>query len=117
MMRNSFISIGKSILLICFLMAMFENSSATSYYVDAQKGNDNNTGESPKSPWKTLDKVSKHSFLPGDQINFKAGQIFKGTLIISTSGAEGKPIIYTSFGGKVPAVIDGEGTTLRCIQL
>jgi hypothetical protein len=80
-----------------------------SYYVDAIKGSDNNNGFALSSAWKTIEKVSNTSFKPGDIISFKSGQQFIGVLSISSSGSNGAPIIYTSYGGSEPAIIDGNG--------
>jgi hypothetical protein len=83
--------------------------SAKKYFVDALQGNDGNSGTDMTTPWKSLSKVSAFPFQPGDEISFKSGQKFTGTLTVSSSGKEGEPIIYTSYGGKEPATIDGDG--------
>lgn len=82
------------------------------YYVDALKGNDNNSGLSPTSAWRTLEKVSNGAFKPGDKILLKTGQRFTGVLTISSSGSEGAPIVYSTYGGSVPAIIDGHGDSV-----
>jgi hypothetical protein len=87
---------------VCLIIA--EAAYCEKYYVDAVNGDNNNSGISATSAWKTLDKVSNSSFKPGDKILFRAGQVFKGTLIVS-SGAIGKPLIYESYGSGNPAVI------------
>ena len=38
-----------------------EDLGANSYYVDSQNGDDNNSGTSENTPWKTLEKVSSMS--------------------------------------------------------
>ena len=43
-------------------------SGGTTYYVDSTIGDDSNSGTSPETPWKTLDKVTATTFLPGDTI-------------------------------------------------
>ncbi|NIU55196.1 MAG: hypothetical protein GWN67_01950, partial [Phycisphaerae bacterium] len=60
-----------------------EDSGANSYYVDSQNGDDNNTGTSEDSPWKTLDKVSSMTFQPGDNIYFKRGSSYEGSVTIN----------------------------------
>jgi hypothetical protein len=82
---------------------------AQHYYVDAVTGNDRNNGLSPAKAWKTLAKVSRFQFKPGSVIAFKSGQCFMGILNISSSGQAGKPIVYTTYGGDEPAIIDGNG--------
>lgn len=53
-------------------------SGGTTYYVDSTIGDDSNSGTSPETPWKTLDKVTATTFLPGDTILLKSGSIWNG---------------------------------------
>lgn len=76
------------------------------YYVDATNGNDGNGGMSVISPWKTIGKVNSYSFQPGDSILFKRGEIWRDSLIPSSSGANGKHITFGSYGsGDKPKLI------------
>ena len=63
-------------------------ASGTTYYVDPD-GNDDNSGTSPTSAWKTLAKVDSTTFRPGDQILFKSGGSWIGTLQPKGSGSAG----------------------------
>lgn len=72
--------------------------SAENYYVDAVNGSDANPGTSPQKAWKTVNKVNETTFSPGDVIHFRAGQIWRESLRCQ-SGAENKPLTYTSYGG------------------
>ena len=81
---------------VLFLFSSF--ISAQTYYVDASKGNDNNSGTSILVPWQSLDKVSNQQFYPGDNILFKAGEQWTGSLTLSSSGAKDLPITYGSYG-------------------
>ncbi|MDA3731819.1 S-layer homology domain-containing protein [Niameybacter massiliensis] len=47
----------------------------TTYYV-SNAGDDNNDGTTPQTPWATVEKVNEQVFLPGDQILFKAGDVW-----------------------------------------
>ena len=63
---------------ITFLVIILFTSliaAQTTYYVSFSQGNDNNTGTSPGSAWRTLARVdaSWNSFNPGDSILFKRG--------------------------------------------
>jgi len=91
---------------ICLLLA--KSGYCEKYYLDALEGNNNNSGRSGSSAWKTLDKVSTSILQPGDKVLFRAGQVFKGILLIS-SGTAGKPIVYESYGSGNPAILDGNG--------
>lgn len=68
-----------------------------SYFV-SNSGNDSNNGLTEQTPWKTIQKVSGFTFAPGDEIKFKGGETFYGSLTINQSGLENKLITYTSYG-------------------
>jgi hypothetical protein len=59
--------------------------SAT-YYVDATNGRDTNNGTSELTPWKTIAKVNASNFNPGAQISFKRWEIWRGQLIVPSTG-------------------------------
>ncbi|MDQ3194136.1 MAG: right-handed parallel beta-helix repeat-containing protein, partial [Bacteroidota bacterium] len=76
------------------------------YYVSAT-GNDNNLGLTPSTPWQSISKVNSMMilFLPGDQILFKRGDKFYGTLTVDKSGLAGIDIIFGSYGtGELPMI-------------
>ncbi|MEO5947217.1 MAG: hypothetical protein ABIP79_10415 [Chitinophagaceae bacterium] len=102
-------SIQKRVFFFSILLTLVSSAVGRDYYVDAMNGSDNNNGISAKTAWKSLDKVSNAIYLPGDKISFKSGQRFEGMLTISSSGKEGLPLTFTTFGGKEPAIIDGKG--------
>jgi hypothetical protein len=82
----------------------------TSYYVDANLGNDSNNGLSAATPWRSLSKVNSTTFSPGDQILFKSGASWSGQLWPKGSGTSGNPIIINSYGGTSKPVINGNVT-------
>jgi hypothetical protein len=86
------------------------------YYVDAERGSDNSAGTSPRTAWKSIQRVNRTVYTVGDQVLFAAGQTFPGTLKFdrAQNGAPDKPILISSFG-KGRARIDGgtaDGFTL-----
>jgi hypothetical protein len=85
------------------------NSTGNVYYVDTA-GNDSNNGLSTSTPWKTLAKVTATTFHPGDQILFKAGETWSGTLTLVGSGSSGLPIIINMYGTGSRPCINGPGT-------
>ena len=90
---------------------------AKTYYVDAETGNDSNSGTSPKKAWASLKKVNSKTFKPGDNILFKAGTSYDGQLEPKGSGSKNKPIIIDRYGkGKKPA-IHGKGWKLHTVLL
>lgn len=81
------------------------NYTGTTYYVDSEDGHDDNDGKSEEYPWKSLEKVNKTTFAPGDIIRFKRGGIWRGQLSLRLTGEEGKPIVFTSYGdGNKPII-------------
>lgn len=93
------------IVLLAFL-SLCHFSFATNYYV-AANGNDNNSGTSPSSPWKTINKVNSFTFKPGDQILFNRGDEFYGGIVVKQSGTAGAPITYGAYGSGTKPVITG----------
>ena len=81
----------------------------TVYYVDAAAGDDTNSGTSTSAAWQTLDQVNATTFQPGDEIRFKAGGVWTGTLHPKGSGAEGAPIQIDRYGDGPKPLIAGDG--------
>lgn len=86
----------------------FVSASGTTYYVSAA-GNDANNGTSTATPWKTLTKVNNVNFTAGDQILFKAGDVWSGKLVINDSGSSGNPIKVGVYGTGSRPLINGSG--------
>lgn len=96
------------------LMAAAPMAHAATYYVDAQHGNDRNSGLSSASAWRTLDKVAqesgnrklrKNGFAAGDQILFRRGQTFQSSSypIIRVAGTANSPVVLDAWGeGEMP---------------
>jgi hypothetical protein len=83
-----------------------------SYYFNAQDGQDNHDGTSPKSAFKSLFKIADINIYPGDSILLASGVTFKGTLILKNiSGTYAKPIVVSTyaFNGDEKAKIDAKG--------
>lgn len=88
--------------ILCVLTGLL---SASTYYVSSSAGNDAYSGLQPDSSWKTLDKVNTFTFRAGDSILFKCNESWRGQLL-PQSGADGYPIVYSSFGqGEKPLLI------------
>ena len=97
-------SIKKKIGFLVLFSLFLTNTFATNYYVDPSSPVAIANG-TITNPFKTLTQVNTAilSFLPGDTLFFKRGQSFSGKIIVSTSGTELKPIVYTSYGlGAMP---------------
>ena len=85
-------------------------SAGTIYHVDALAGDDA-ADASAAAPWRSLERVNKQDFGPGDTILFKAGGRWHGQLRPQGSGAEGRPIRIDRYGeGPLPVIDMGEAT-------
>jgi len=82
------------------------STKAETYYVSSSTGDDSNPGTSLEFPWKTLDKVNSQSFSPGDQVLFKRGDRWAGTILVRNSGTSGSSVLYGSYGsGSSPVLV------------
>ena len=72
---------------------------ATIYYV-SPSGNDNSSGLSPATAWKTIAKVNSIIIQPGNTILFEGGQIFSGGIYIDNNDANdtSKIVTISSYG-------------------
>lgn len=70
-------------------------ASASTFYVDARKGQDTNAG-SRDTPWKTIQKAVD-SLAPGDTVLVAAGS-YPERIHLTRSGAAGRPITYQASG-------------------
>jgi hypothetical protein len=84
--------------------------SAT-YYVDNKDGDDNKSGLSVSSAWKTLHKVNIYLFKSGDTVSIKANTRY----MITEPLASKSNITFNSYGSGARPVIDG-GSDCNCIN-
>ncbi|CAM2815499.1 hypothetical protein [Rariglobus hedericola] len=79
--KSLFFLLRKSLLPAALFTAFFAaDASATNYYVDSQSGNNANNGTSTSTPWQTLTNVNATMFAAGDNVYFKRGGVWNGTL-------------------------------------
>lgn len=84
-------------------------SSARSFYVTVS-GSDSNSGRSPAKPWRTVSRVNRARLRPRDVVLFHGRQTFTdSTLMPNSSGARGRPITFTSYGGGRARISDAKG--------
>lgn len=81
-----------------FLGAAVTSEASETYYVDSVEGRDQNDGISANRAWKSLRRIQKANFNPGDTIRFKRGSEFRGMLTIRDSGQSGRYITLTDYG-------------------
>jgi hypothetical protein len=84
---------------------------ATTYYVDAAKGDDANPGTAIGAPWKTLYKANA-ALSPGDTCIVRAG-VYAGTQIApAKSGTPDALITYAAYEGETPEVTGGKSGSI-----
>ncbi len=94
-----------------FCMLGITPVNATVYYV-SNSGSDSNSGTSSATAWLSLSKVNSFAFRAGDQILFKRGDQWEGTITVNASGASGNPIVYGAYGsGDNPKIYGSEEIT------
>ncbi|MBJ6724265.1 dockerin type I repeat-containing protein [Geomesophilobacter sediminis] len=91
----------RKMIVILLIMLMPGGALGTTYYVSTS-GDDGNDGISPATPWKSLFKLNRTLFLPGDTILFKRGDVWSGAdmapIIPASSGTAGNPITWGAYG-------------------
>ncbi|MEO6695060.1 MAG: right-handed parallel beta-helix repeat-containing protein, partial [Ignavibacteria bacterium] len=104
-----FYKINTPILIVLMTFAIAINLQAATYYV-ALNGSDSNNGLSTSNPWKTITKVNSmmSTFNGGDQILFKKGDKFLGSVAVTKSGTTGNNILFGNYGTGNNPVITGE---------
>ncbi len=85
--------------------------TGTTYFIDANSGNDHNKGISSEKPWKSLTKVNSIIFNAGDKILFKAGCTWTGMLSPKGKGIKDNPILIDMYGSDGKPVIAAHGQT------
>lgn len=98
----------KRLLLLSFLLLLFSQTFAVTYYVSAV-GNDANAGTSTAAPWKTIAKLNAQigSLKPGDNVLFRRGDVFTGQIILTVNGGANNPITFGAYGTGTDPVISG----------
>ena len=115
-MKSTYRKIAKRTLLFILLVHFAGLSFAATYYV-SNAGNDTNSGLTEALAWKTLAKVNAATFVAGDNILFKKGDSFYGSLTIKNSGAAGKPITFGAYGVGANPIVTGFTTVASWINL
>ena len=91
---------------IILFFAYSSIASATTYYV-SNNGDDKDDGLLPGTSWRTISKVNGRTFIPGDSILFKKGDVWRETLTIPSSGISENYIYFGYYGtsGAKPKIL------------
>lgn len=82
---------------------------AADYHVDSRSGVDEANGRTEATAWRTLDRVNRATFQPGDRLRFRAGSVWSGQLVIAARGEPERPIRFYAFGSGPRPRIDTAG--------
>ncbi|WP_194774680.1 Ig-like domain-containing protein [Pararhodonellum marinum] len=98
------------LLLLMIGLVLHQTIFAASYYFSDLSGNDSRSAaeaQNPDTPWKSIDKLNAifNSLQPGDQILFKRGETFYGSIRMSKSGTNGAPIVFSAYGSGAKPII------------
>jgi hypothetical protein len=88
------------------LLLVAAAASAETYHVDCAAGSDGADGTAATRAWKTLEKPSAITFVPGDAVLLRRGTRCSGTLWPKGSGTARRPIRVGSYGDGPRPVID-----------
>lgn len=95
----------KTKLIFIFLLLSSINLLSKTYYIDSEKGDDNNSGFSPSDALKNFSSLILNKLSPGDSVLFKKGCHWNETISISVKGYNDDPISFSSYGtGHLPTI-------------
>jgi hypothetical protein len=97
------------IALLSVILVHTPSLTASNYYVSSSTGSDNlfTDGKTAATAWKTISRVNRMTFLPGDSILFRKGDLWRETLKVPSSGNSGSYITFGSYGSGADPIIYG----------
>ena len=107
-------TIKTATLAVLLLILAYACSGPVTYYISAD-GDDSNSGRSEGKAWQTIEKVNRLDLAPGDQVRFRGGDAFDGTILLTAedSGNESSRVVISSFGEGIALIRGGEAEGLR----
>ncbi|MBO0949235.1 PA14 domain-containing protein [Fibrella forsythiae] len=97
-MKKRFLFSVQNLLFSAALLGLAVGAYAQTTYYVSSTGANSNDGRSEATPFQTLDRVNSVTLRPGDQVLFRRGDTFRGTLQIRQSGTSAQPIIIDAYG-------------------
>ncbi|WP_086503372.1 Ig-like domain-containing protein, partial [Algoriphagus ratkowskyi] len=98
--------------LFSFFFIFCYDAFPSTYYFSSSFGDDSHSNiqaQNQNTPWRSIQKLNSvfSTLQPGDNIMFRNGDTFHGTLIINKSGSSGAPISFGSYGSGENPVLTG----------
>lgn len=96
------------IMAVCLATGTFcaARTTPATFYVNDEKGDDTAAGTAESAAWRSLEKVNAVELIPGDQVRFKRGGLWRGQLV-PQSGSNGVPIVYGAYGTGAKPILQG----------
>jgi hypothetical protein len=101
----------KLIAVIAFICLSALAAGAKTYYVDAGRGDDANSGASATEAWRSLDRANA-ALLPGDTCLIRGGVYADSQIAPARSGDPGAPITYAAYQGERPEITGGRSGSI-----
>lgn len=112
---------NRLLVLLIYFSVTISCSPDNQFYIDSVKGDDSNSGHTPRKAWKSIQRANQQQFKPGDNLYFSGTEELSGTLQLDSadSGTEGEPLTITSLNAK--STINGGDScaiiSYRCTNL
>ncbi len=91
---------------------------AQTFYVSSSQGNDNNSGLSSSSPWKSFKNLKTQLLGPGDKVLLKSGDVWNEQLHLRGDGTAANPIELASYGtGNLPFIQRSNKLEDKCVVI
>lgn len=95
-----------------------QNSTVgTTYYIDYQNGDDQNSGNSNKTPWKTAEALKHKVLSPGDKVLFKRGVLYQGQVELTGVGEEDNRVLIGAYGEGEKPIIAANDSALFAVMI
>jgi len=96
----------RTITLLAMVLLTGAEALSAHYFVDADKGDDANSGSTETEAFRSLAPLAGLVLQPGDVVSLKRGGQFRGPLSFRGNGAEGSPVRITAYGeGPKPEIL------------
>jgi hypothetical protein len=92
-------------------------AAGRTFYVDAHSGDDGHAGSSEAQAFRSLDRLNKETFAPGDHILFKRGGDYPGAFLPKGSGSAGAPVVVDAYGQGAPPHLHADGKAPSTLRL
>ena len=93
-------------------LAWAGRTAPVTFYVDSEKGDDASAGTAESAAWKSINKVNAAELIPGDQVRFRRGGLWRGQLV-PQSGSNGCPVVYGAYGTGPKPILQGSVSRSR----